>query len=178
MTQSPDADTTSRVEALEEVSDKAVSTVCDTIQKAADGIVHYRKRSRRWKKAQLAQVRRVLIVDDNADALSMFARLVERDKHEVHRAKSGEEALTLARSIGYDLVILDLNLGPGLLGQEVAQGIRARSFKPLVPIVIVSGLPGKEVADAARLCGASAWMSKPVDVDRFYGIVRRLLRTA
>jgi len=69
--------------------------------------------------------RKVLLVDDNADAVAVVAAWLKRAGHEVHEARDGLGATELARRLRPDFVFLDLGL-PGMDGLAVARS-RLRS---------------------------------------------------
>ena len=68
---------------------------------------------------------RVLVVDDNVDAASGLALLLQSDGHTVAVAHNGMDAVQRAESFHADIVILDIGL-PGMNGYEVASVLRQR----------------------------------------------------
>ena len=106
----------------------------------------------------------VLIVDDDA----MMRRIVESNlEHEGVRtlvAKSGEEALALARAERPTLIVLDVHM-PGLDGFDVCRILRAEDDPQLrdVPILILTGtqLEEAQLAEAFR-AGATDFLVKPI----------------
>ncbi|HEY6124176.1 MAG TPA: ATP-binding protein, partial [Steroidobacteraceae bacterium] len=73
--------------------------------------------------AAAVKARRILIVDDNADAASSLSELLKMDGHQTQPAFSAEEALSLAQSFDPDIVLLDIGL-PRMDGYEVARRLR------------------------------------------------------
>ena len=67
--------------------------------------------------------RRILIVDDNADAANRLSELLKMDGHETRPAFSAEEALSLADVFNPEIVLLDIGL-PRMDGYEVAKRLR------------------------------------------------------
>jgi signal transduction histidine kinase len=114
--------------------------------------------------------RRVLVVDDNADAATSLRLMLEQWGHEVHTAQDGETALEIARRIRPELVLLDIGL-PNMDGYEVGRRIRSEITEPRPTLVAVTGY-GQE-ADRRRSyeAGFDHHMLKPVDVD----ILRHML---
>ncbi len=70
---------------------------------------------------------RILLADDNRDALDSLATLLQCDGHEVHTAGDGAEALEVAAACHPDVVLLDIGM-PKLDGYEVAKRIRAEPW--------------------------------------------------
>ncbi|HAI94334.1 MAG TPA: histidine kinase [Xanthomonadaceae bacterium] len=81
-------------------------------------------------------VRRLLLVDDDADSRLAIRHLLQGEKLQIDEAASGEEALEKLQGEGYDCIVLDLNLG-GISGAELLE--RASARMPLPPVVIYSG---------------------------------------
>jgi two-component system CheB/CheR fusion protein len=81
---------------------------------------------------------RVLLVDDNPDALSMSSMLFASEGHIVTMATSATEALGHAAATRPEVVILDIGM-PGMNGFELSRAIRALEHKPRPLIIAVSG---------------------------------------
>jgi signal transduction histidine kinase len=72
-------------------------------------------------------VRRILVADDNLDALETLAQLLQLRGHEIHKAADGVQALEAATRVRPDLVLLDIGM-PGMDGYEVARRIRSQPW--------------------------------------------------
>ena len=107
--------------------------------------------------AGLADVRpdgkpaRVLVVDDNVNAVALTSTALEAEGCHVLRAYGGAEAIEAARSQLPDLVILDLMM-PEVSGFEVARALRESESTARIPILV---LTAKDLTteDRARLNG-------------------------
>ncbi|HYK25332.1 MAG TPA: response regulator, partial [Steroidobacteraceae bacterium] len=108
--------------------------------------------------------RRLLIVDDNLDALDSLAALMEMSGHEVHMATDGESALTVAESCRPEVVLLDLGL-PKLDGYEVARRLREAPWGRAAMIIALTGWGQDEDRRRTRECGFDSHMVKPLDLD-------------
>src|SRR5258705_8595191 len=69
---------------------------------------------------------RALVVDDEAPLADVVASYLKRESFEAHLAHDGRSALTLAREVDPDVVILDIGL-PGVDGIEVCRQLRVFS---------------------------------------------------
>ena len=114
--------------------------------------------------------RRLLLVDDNVDAVESLAVLLEADGHEVRTAHDGTSALALVESFRPDLVVLDIGL-PGMSGYEIAQRIRARPEFGAPTLVALTGYGQQEDRKRARAAGFDHHFIKPADV----GALQRLI---
>jgi len=68
---------------------------------------------------------RILVVDDEADVLSLVHDILTGSGYEVFTAASGEEGLTKAVSLRPDLIVLDVVM-PGLSGLEVCRLVKSK----------------------------------------------------
>jgi PAS domain S-box-containing protein len=103
--------------------------------------------------------RRVLVVDDNADAADMLAQILRSNGHEVMVANSGPQALTMVDDFQPQVAVLDIGL-PVMDGYELATLLRQR--KADCKLVALTGY-GHEAARAkARDSGFDAHFVKPV----------------
>ena len=116
---------------------------------------------------------RVLVVEDDADTLAAVAAAL-REEFTVWVARTGEQALEVADELGFDadVVVIDLDLGPGMRGDQFAAEYRKRAKWP-ARIVILSGVPAAH--DIGRGIKAAAILPKPYDADELIRTVRILV---
>jgi PAS domain S-box-containing protein len=108
--------------------------------------------------------RRILIVEDNADAREMLRDFLVYAGHEVHEAHSGPEGVESALRLRPDVTLVDIGL-PLLDGYEVAHRIRADPRGGELFLIALTGYGS--VSDRARAldAGFDRHLVKPVDVD-------------
>jgi PAS domain S-box-containing protein len=106
--------------------------------------------------------RRVLVVDDNADAADSLAMLLRVDCHEVRTAHDGPTALETAEWFRPEVVFLDIGL-PRMDGYEVARQLRQRPGLKGARLVAVTGYGQGEDRRRAQDAGFDLFMTKPVD---------------
>lgn len=117
---------------------------------------------------------RVLICDDAA-AFSTLVRhwLVDCDDIEVVGvARSGAEALEMIAPLAPDVVVLDHLLYDVPEGSE-RLGPELRERCPGVGLVLISGMPGLQLAEIAARCGADAFLSKASTSDALCDAIRQ-----
>ncbi|MCU1283553.1 MAG: diguanylate cyclase/phosphodiesterase [bacterium] len=102
----------------------------------------------------------ILIVDDEPLLLRAFSRVLMRNGHEVVQAAEGGEAAALVAKRRFDCAFVDLGL-PGAGGLEVLAALRARD--PMLPIILMTGMPTLETAIDAVAAGAMRYLVKPID---------------
>jgi CheY-like chemotaxis protein len=115
--------------------------------------------------------RRVLVVDDQADAARSLARLLKAWGHEVYVAHDGPAALEAARVHTPELVLLDIGL-PGMDGHEVARRLRADERNGL-QIIALTGYGQEEDRSRSREAGFDDHLVKPVDPEDLRRMLER-----
>jgi two-component system response regulator PrrA len=118
--------------------------------------------------------RRVLVVDDEADFLATYERLLRRQGYEVITATSRAAGLAAVRASiegqhRLDLVISDLRLPDGD-GLDVVRAVREAPDPP--PVFVISGYPSDHTRRAAAAAGATAFFSKPFTAAALLAAVR------
>jgi len=108
--------------------------------------------------------RKVLLVDDNADAVAVIAAWLKRAGHEVQEARDGLAAAELARRLRPDFVFLDLGL-PGMDGLGVARELRADPQLSRTRIIAMTGSGREDDRAAAREAGFDQYLLKPIDLE-------------
>ncbi|MBI2933816.1 MAG: response regulator, partial [Planctomycetes bacterium] len=103
---------------------------------------------------------RVLVVDDDADALRATADILESAGYEVLTAATGEEALRLIDTRRPNVILLDLVL-PGKDGFQVAAELSSRPDARDIPIVVVTALDVAQDKQAEKLQGVRRIIYKP-----------------
>jgi signal transduction histidine kinase len=106
--------------------------------------------------------RRVLVVDDNADAADSLALLLRVDGHEVRVAYDGPAALQEAAAFRPEVVLLDIGL-PRMDGYEVARRLRGQAELKEALLVAVTGYGQDEDRRRAEEAGFDAHLVKPTD---------------
>ena len=118
--------------------------------------------------------KKILIVDDDSDALMLMSATLEADGFLVSTASGGADALRQFRADAYDLVMLDVDM-PGMTGYDVCAALR-REAGELLPIVMVTGMDDVSSVDAAYRAGATDFIAKPISWALVGHRVRYLLR--
>lgn len=104
---------------------------------------------------------RVLVVEDDQDALRMYIQLLLAWGYEAHGATSAAEALNRMRSNCPDVVLSDLVM-PGMSGLDLLKAIRGMDDCP-VAFFLITGHGGVSIAVTAIQEGADECLLKPIE---------------
>ena len=116
---------------------------------------------------------RILIVEDDdaiATGLSLNLKLAG---HSSAIARDGDEAIRMAESEEFSLILLDINL-PKKNGLEVLSSLRAADN--LVPVIVVSAREGEYDKVAALRLGADDYVTKPFGLAELLARIEAVLR--
>jgi signal transduction histidine kinase/CheY-like chemotaxis protein len=115
-------------------------------------------------------MRRVLIVDDNADAAETLAVLVGMLGHEVQQTNSPVKVPEIAAAWQPGVILLDLGM-PAMNGYEVAQQIRKQPWGENIMLVAVTGWGQEADRQRTRTAGFDFHLVKPADFDKLQAIL-------
>jgi CheY-like chemotaxis protein len=135
---------------------------------AREGCIHEEK--------AVSTKHRILLVEDNDDDVVMMSQLIQRIMHhEVAVARDGLEAIRMAQSERYSLVLLDLIL-PHLQGFEVAKSLRRIDAYRDVPIIALTAYDLPDARERALEAGCDEVLTKPADINTLILLISDLLR--
>jgi len=116
----------------------------------------------------------ILVVDDEAEILELFTRILKRGGvYSVTAVDSGGAAKKVLKEQHFDLMILDLSM-PRPDGLEVLKSVRAEM--PGLRILVVSGYMGGALLQASEILGATRTLNKKDAPKRLLSTVATLLR--
>jgi DNA-binding NarL/FixJ family response regulator len=113
----------------------------------------------------------VLIVDDDPDAISMLNAALSEAQMTALVALSGEQALTIARRIRPDLILMDAMM-PSMDGFEACQKIKADAVIAHIPVVFMTGLSASEDMVKGFDSGGIDYVTKPIDLKALIARIR------
>jgi CheY-like chemotaxis protein len=117
-----------------------------------------------------ATSRRILIVDDNQDAASSLALLLNLAGNETQTAHDGMQAIEMAQMFHPDVVLLDISL-PKLSGYDVCRHIREQPWGKKMVLVALTGWGLEEDRREPKEAGFDHHLVKPMDFDALRGLL-------
>jgi signal transduction histidine kinase len=119
------------------------------------------------------QHRRILVADDNLDALESLAALLALNGHEVHRAQDGAAALQAAMRHRPEVIFLDIGM-PQMDGYEVARRIRAHEWGKELLLIAVTGWGQESDRQRSFAAGFDFHLVKPVDLEKLNQLLSKV----
>ncbi len=117
---------------------------------------------------------RILVVDDEALLVKGIRFNLQNEGYQVDTGSNGQDAVDMARTGGYDLIILDLMM-PRIDGLQACMKIREFSNVPIIMLTARSEDADKIIGFE---CGADDYITKPFNILELKARVRALLRRA
>ena len=114
------------------------------------------------------EVRKILIVDDNPDTISLFKRYLANLPYQLLSAQDERDAIAIARQTPLACIILDIML-PEKDGWQILQTCKSHPMTEHIPVLICSVL---EMKDLAASLGADGYIKKPPSRDEFLAVLR------
>lgn len=119
----------------------------------------------------------VLVVDDSPDALSMINDALEAEGMDVLVALEGRQALTIARRIRPDIILLDA-LMPVMDGFDTCTALKADPNLSAIPVIFMTGLSDTNDVVRGLECGGVDYLTKPIQPSELLARMRVHLNNA
>jgi len=114
-----------------------------------------------------------LIVEDNLPNMYYAQFLVKKSGEYYISAFTGEEALALLKTQKVDCMLIDINLGPGISGDEFLKIIRKNQFFKKVPAIAVTAYSTDEDKERFLAEGFDDIITKPYSFNDFKQTIER-----
>ncbi|NDG83408.1 MAG: sigma-54-dependent Fis family transcriptional regulator [Proteobacteria bacterium] len=119
-------------------------------------------------------MRKILVVDDDADLRMTVASALAEGQYQVDQAANGEEAVNKVKAGQYELVLMDVNM-PKLSGIDALKEIKAHD--PSILVIILTAFSNiRDAIEATRL-GAYNYLEKPVRSDNLVYMIDQAFRS-
>ncbi|HVY83167.1 MAG TPA: response regulator [Steroidobacteraceae bacterium] len=118
---------------------------------------------------------RILTVDDSAAMRQMVEVTLTSAGYEVEQACDGREALNIAGTNTFDLVITDVNM-PEMDGLSLVRALRGMPSYRHTPLLVLTTEATAERKNEGREAGATGWIVKPFNPDKLLATVAKVLK--
>src|SRR6266403_4263593 len=117
---------------------------------------------------------KILIVEDDFDCRELFKFYFRQSGYETIEAATGLEAISLARVIHPDLILMDLGI-PSMTGDEATARLKADPSTRDIPVIVTTAFNKGALVDRALAVGAAEIMHKPISFEALREVVARYL---
>jgi DNA-binding response OmpR family regulator len=116
----------------------------------------------------------ILIVEDDERIVSFMKRGLEAEEHDVDIASGKSQTLDLVDACTYDVIILDIFLGPDD-GLDICRTLRQQRVESSILLMTAKGTA--EIEKTSKSAGADAYLAKPFSFDDLVATISRLGRS-
>lgn len=120
-------------------------------------------------------MKKVLVIEDNADNLRLITIALEHGGYAVISAESGEAGVALAVQEQPLFIIMDINL-PGMDGLEATKRLRENQITGDIPIIAMTSHAMRGNQEHIMAAGCNGYFEKPIDpitiVEKIEGIIK------
>jgi len=117
---------------------------------------------------------RIMTVDDSPSIRQLVAATLQRGGHEVQQAATGVEGLELAKKVGFQVIISDVNM-PEMDGITLVKALRKLAPYKFTPLLLLTTEMDPEKKKQAKEAGATGWLVKPFNPEQLVATVARVL---
>jgi len=120
-------------------------------------------------------VPRILTVDDSVAMRQMVEVTLTSAGYDVQQAENGREALDIANTQSFDLVITDVNM-PHMDGLTLVRNLRGLPSYKHTPLLVLTTENTPERKTEGREAGATGWLVKPFNPEKLLATVAKVLK--
>lgn len=119
-------------------------------------------------------MKRILIVEDQAEIRELIRLTLELDDWDIHEAHDGPTGLEIARKVQPDVVLLDVMMPGGMDGFAVCERLRTDPGMKRTRVVMLTALGRNEDRTRGLKVGADAYLAKPFSPRNLLAVIERL----
>ncbi len=117
---------------------------------------------------------RVLVVDDDENAVEILYRLLSREGYEVLRAHNGRDALAVVATESVDVILLDVMM-PEMDGFQVCEALKGADRTRDIPVILLTAMDDTDTRILGMKLGVSEFLTKPINKTELFTRIRAQL---
>ena len=121
-------------------------------------------------------MKKILVVDDEADIRGLLKKKLEQNNYSVETAANGQEAVSISQRTQPDLVLLDIAM-PVMDGYQTCQKLRETRSTKDIPVLFLTSkdLDPKSISEHYNDLGACGYLPKPSTVEELLSKVKEII---
>ncbi len=118
--------------------------------------------------------KKILIADDDQNAVSFLASILKANKYEVVVAFDGMQTIAVAHKEKPDLILLDIMM-PVRSGINIFENLKMSALTAITPVIFITGVANAEIRQKVLEMGAADYVVKPFETEYLLSKVRKAL---
>jgi DNA-binding response OmpR family regulator len=118
--------------------------------------------------------KKILIADDDQDAVSFLTSILKANNYEVVVAFDGMQTIAAAHKEKPDLILLDIMM-PVRSGIHIFENLKISSLTAITPVIFITGVINAEIREKALEMGATDYVVKPFETEYLLSKIRKAL---
>lgn len=123
-------------------------------------------------------MKRILVVDDRSEVRELLEKTLAKGRYETLCAENGQDALSMARELQPDLILMDIMMPGSLNGNETTRILKSDPATKYLKVVMLTGKEEPQTMDEALAAGADGFFSKPFSPLELLRKIEELLGSA
>ena len=116
---------------------------------------------------------KILIIDDDIDALKILQKILTRENYEVEVLSQWHDAFTLVNTFKPQVILLDILLS-GIDGRHISKQLKVNEQTRNIPIILITANP--DVAKNIGTSGADDFLEKPFTKEELVSKIEKLVQ--
>jgi len=116
---------------------------------------------------------KVLIIDDDIDALKILQKILTRENYEVEVLSQWHDAFTLVNTFKPQVILLDILLS-GIDGRHISKQLKSNEQTRNIPIILITANP--DIAKNIGTSGADDFLEKPFTKEELINKIEKLVQ--
>lgn len=117
----------------------------------------------------------IVLIDDDPNIVEAMSIFFKKEGYEVHGALGGEEGIVLARKVSPDIIVLDIDMPPGIGGPEVCRRLRDEHATSEIPIIFLTAKVDLDAMEETYEGNAQGYLLKPFSPHDLLEMIREVL---
>ena len=116
---------------------------------------------------------KILIIDDDIDALRILQKILTKENHEVEILSQWHDTFSLVKTFQPQVILLDILLS-GIDGRHISKQLKSNDQTRNIPVILITANP--DIAKNIGTSGADDFLEKPFTKDELISKIEKLVQ--